>query len=425
MLAIGACAPSPWPESSVGTLKHQYAFRQYGEYSCLLRRDVSGRSRDVRTTLITCLLFHCFEPHHGYLEKVDNQVYSGLKLFRELTSSFYRPVDSEKFKSEAENKDPQAVQDDFLRALESFEIQAITFADSWTRGAHEQYRYLGQTSVDEMPEIFTCLDDASEMLEQVMRRSMYWLRSTMHLQSFSTNPSPSSSTISDPHDDKPGLLFFDVDPTFEERLETLKEYARWDDSFRPLLIHSRKGSAPHEDFLAASTLRLHWLAGYMSVASNNCYSSLVNNRKFPTELAELVDIARILLENSEKEFPVNESAKYVFDVQIIIPLMAVGWIYRHRSLRREAIQLLLRSPRKEGLWDGVVLGKIMAWLSGVEEEMLEAGDGADDCIPEWAAARCIKMHFDTAKREASVSCVQLVKGSLTGEERKRELVVPW
>lgn len=254
---------------------------------------------------------------------------------------------------------------------------------------------------------------------------MHWLRSTMHLQNFSTPSSPGGSPTSDSEDTGPCSLFFDVDPTFEERLETLKEYERWDDAFRPLLNHSRSRNAPHEEFLLASTLRLHWLAGYMSIASNNSHSSLVNDGRFTTELEELVDIARILLDQPQKSEDGGGGTGFVFDMQIIVPLMTVGWIYRHRALRREAIQLLLRSPRKEGVWDGIVVGKIMAWLAGIEEEGLRPGDEDQDYVPEWAAARCIKMSFETARREASVSCLQPVRGSLIREEVRREVVIPW
>jgi hypothetical protein len=43
VIAIGALnltSPLPRPESSVGTLKHNFAYRQYSKALCLLRRDV-------------------------------------------------------------------------------------------------------------------------------------------------------------------------------------------------------------------------------------------------------------------------------------------------------------------------------------------------------------------------------------------------
>jgi hypothetical protein len=107
--------------------------------------------------------------------------------------------------------------------------------------------------------------------------------------------------------------------------------------------------------------------------------------------------------------------------------MTVGWVYRHRALRKQAIELLLRSPRREGLCDGIVVGKIMGWLAGVEEECLDEteGEGKSDYVPDWAAARCIRMSFDEGRREANVSCLQPVKGSVSGEERERKVVIPW
>ena len=244
----------------------------------------------------------------------------------------------------------------------------------------------------------------------------------MHLHNFSAASSPSSSPTADSEDpDGPMSLFFDVDPTFEEQSTTLKEYERWDKAFQPLLTHARSRAACQETFLHASTLRLHWLSGYLSIASNNCRNSLLNNGRFTKELEELVDIARILLSETNRKL----EGGFVFDMQIIVPLMTVGWVYRHRALRREAVELLLRSPRKEGVWDGIVVGKIMAWLAGIEEDGLDLGDCDEEYVPEWAAARCIKMDFDSEKREAHVSCLQPVKGSLIGEEVRKETVIPW
>ena len=427
VIAIGALnltAPLPRPESSVGTLKHNFAYRQYSKALCLLRRDVAGGVCDLRTTLIACLLFYCFESFHGYHELAISQIYSGLKLIREWTTSYYKPDDSGKQRTRIGSEDPYTVEDDILRAFGNLEIQVMTYADGQSREAHEHYRHIGQEAIDDMPPVFGSLQEARTVLELVIRRSMHWLRSTMRLQNFSTpSGSPSSSpTWGEASDSQPFSLFFDVDPTFEERIKTMEEYDRWDDAFKPLLNRSRSRSAPEEDFLLASTLRLHWLSGYLSIASNNSYSSLVNNGRFTTELEELVGISRILLGRGEELC----SEEFVFDMQIIVPLMTVGWIYRHRALRREAIELLLRSPRKEGVWDGIVVGKIMAWLAGIEEEGLDDDASEDeDYIPEWAAARCIKMSFDTERREASVSCLQPVRGSLRGEEVRREVIIPW
>ncbi|TVY67375.1 Transcriptional regulatory protein moc3, partial [Lachnellula suecica] len=286
---------TPTKENGIGTLRHQFAFRQYSKALCLLRRDVAGGKHDLRTTLIASLLFYCFESFQGYHELAISQVYTGLKLIREWASSFYKPRSQEK------------VEDDVLRAFGSLEIQVMLYADGRTREAHEHYRRAGQVDVDEMPGVFGGLEEARRLLECVIRRSMHWLRSTMHLHTFTTAS------------EGEGNLFFDVDPTFSERVATLSEYERWDGAFSPLLNHARSRSAPHETFILASTLRLHWLAGYLSIESNNSRSALLNNSKYTVLLQELVGIARLLLKEEDKEGV--KKGGYVFDMQIIVPLL--------------------------------------------------------------------------------------------------------
>lgn len=295
----------------------------------------------------------------------------------------------------------------------------MLYADGRTREAHDVYRRGGQDIVDEMPAVFSGLPEARGALEVVIRRSMHWLRSTMHLHTFSapSSPSPPSSP-----DEKAGAgaegLFFDVDSTFSERLTTLAEYERWDGAFLPLLNHARSRSAPHSTFILASTLRLHWLAGYMSIASNNSRCALVNNGKYTVLLQELVGIAKLLVDGSNKEMG-------AWDMQIIVPVLTIGWVYRHRTLRRVAVELLARSPGKEGVWDGRVVGGMMGWLAGVEDEVEkeEDGDGWEkgEYVSEEAVARCIRMGFDEERREAHVSCLQPWRG----EERRRSVVIPW
>jgi hypothetical protein len=402
-----------------------------------MRRDVAGGKHELRTTLIACLLFYCFESFSGYHSLAISQIYSGLRMIRDWCSSFYTPDPvsgrvSGQIRLGSENR--YIVEDDILRAFGGLEIQVMSYADGRNADVHEHYRRCGQASIDEMFTLhhFDSLREARDMLELVIRRSMHWLRSTMHLHDFSTGRKSAghegeSGPLSRESREGPMSLFFDVDPTYTDQLVTLKEYTHWDAAFQSLWRRARdEMCGNYQDYLLASTLRLHWLAGYMSIASNNCTHSLHNGR-FTRELEELVSIARILLDENSKDGGGGLNAGFAFDVQIIVPLMTVGWVYRHRALRREAISLLLRSPRKEGVWDGIVVGKIMAWLAGIEAEGL--GDAMEDedmeYVPEWAAARCIKMSFDTGRREAHVSCLQPVRGSMIGEETRRQVVIPW
>ena len=183
-------------------------------------------------------------------------------MIRDWATSFYRPDKDGKLLTKAGSEDPYTVEDEIVRAFGSLEIQVMSYADGRNADLHEHYRHCGQESIDEMPAVFYELRDARVLLELVIRRSMHWLRSTMHLHDFSATSSPSSSPTTDGEDaESPMSLFFDVDPTYEEQSATLREYERWDKAFQPLLTHARSRSARQETFLHASTLRLHWLSG--------------------------------------------------------------------------------------------------------------------------------------------------------------------
>lgn len=399
----------------------------------MVRREVAGGICDMKTTMAASLLFYCFESHHESHDLSISQVALGLKDIREWASSFYRTDENGRIITKISMDNSPVVEEDILRAFQNLEVQVMTFSDARNREAHDHFRHQGQDAVDNMPIIFNNLDEARLMLELVTKRSMHWLRSTMHLYNFTTPASSPSSYNSNEADDLgPCSLFFDTDPSYEDRLTTLAEFEKWDDAFRPLLNSSRSRSAPHSHFILASTLRLHWLAGYMSVASNNSQPS-ASAGQFADELEELADIARLLQGQPEE----SQASGFMMDMQVIVPLMTVGWIYRHRGLRREGVKLLMRSPKKEGAWDGTVVGKIMEWLSGLEDMAARGGvnghmqtDEAGarprgNLVPDFAAVRGIKISFDTSRKEASVSCLQPVRDSPDCEEIKHEVVISW
>lgn len=416
ILSIGApnFTTSKSPGREVGTLRHQFAYRQYSKSICVMRRDVAGDNQDLRTTLIGCLLFYCFESFPGYREPAVSEISSGLRTIREWSTSLYKPDAQGRVRCTLGSENPYIVEDDILRAYGSLELQVMSYVDSRSAELHERYRQRGQVSIDAMPSEFTDLKDARVLLELVVRRSMHWLRSTMRTQDFTSggDDKVAFKPISSPD---LASLFFDVDPSFEEQSATLKEYENWDKAFQPLLKSARE-AGKGEKFLLTSTLRLHWLAGYLSVSSNNSRSSL-GSGKFTSELSELLKISRTLAEHGEPA--------HAFDMQLIVPFMTVAWAYRHRALRRQAIDLLLRSPRREGGWDGMVIGRIMTWLAGVEEEGMVSGEDIEEFVPERTTARCISMNFDAGRREAHASCLQPVRGGSIGEEILRDVVIPW
>ncbi|KIH88406.1 hypothetical protein SPBR_06521 [Sporothrix brasiliensis 5110] len=65
-------------------------------------------------------------------------------------------------------------------------------------------------------------------------------------------------------------------------------------------------------------------------------------------------------------------ASFSADLGIVPPLYVVATKSRDRVLRRQAIQLLRSSARREGMWDSELAARIAMWVVNIEEEGEEA-----------------------------------------------------
>ncbi|KAL2023905.1 hypothetical protein VTK56DRAFT_682 [Thermocarpiscus australiensis] len=63
------------------------------------------------------------------------------------------------------------------------------------------------------------------------------------------------------------------------------------------------------------------------------------------------------------------------DLGIVPPLYVVATKCREPRIRRQAIQLLRSSARREGMWDSELTARIGMWIAGIEEEDIDLADG--------------------------------------------------
>ncbi len=141
------------------------------------------------------------------------------------------------------------------------------------------------------------------------------------------------------------------------------------------------------------------------------------HRCYTSELTETVALARELVDNPQKSM-LGDS--YSLDIGVVMPLVVVGWKYRHRRLRRKIIEIFLTVPRIEGIWDMVVSGKVMQWIRGIEEVGLPP-EGEMMYVPEETVATITEMETDLVKGETRLKC--LVRPGGVGEVESRETVI--
>ena len=383
----------------VGTLKHFASFRLFGKSFFYMQRG----SYEIRSTCFSTLLYH-FSGMEADIE--ESSICSGLKKLREWSSQH----------AVIELSDEDA--------FDKIELSVLEDADMRNARKHATLRDHGHDSVSRMTDQFRDVAEAREILEVILSRSMHWLASSMHMLDFGDSP----------RDRKRGKMFMNLDEKAEEQASTVEEYRRWETACRPLLEECRSMKLiMREEYTELLTLRLLWLSGFLACASN-AMSGNFKHIRLRSDMKELVDIAQTLLQQSpasQSSSPVLEDsdtaggiwwgrqANYVdFDVRSIISLMSLAWIYRHRTLRKIAIALLLAEPSRDGGYEGVLLGKMMAWLNALEDVGLNDDEAF---VPQDRAAKMVKFALDAESRTAELSCLLHVNGDLI----RKEAVISW
>ena len=380
--------------------RREFAFAEYSKSIAQMRRAIVSGKQDLRTTLIACLLFACFETFNGFLDSAISQVYSGIRMIEDW---FKPPNQASEWLTSIHSPAPLVVEDELIQGFGRLELLAMSYSDPRNAHMHELHRHCGQASIDNMPPAFSNLKEARVYLELVMRRAMHWVASLEGLPEFRGTLWRQNTHA-----------FSDLARVYSERNNVFAEYDKWGKAFQPVWELSRRPEGKNI-FLGATTLRLHSVSGYLSKSTVACSRETFYGR-FTKELTEIVELSKVLIEGSKS----STVPGFSFDVQVIVPLTTVGWRFRHRALRREAISLLLDYPRREGVWDGMVVGKAMEWLTSIEEEGLTD----EEHVPEEAVVKMFKMQNDSEAKITVVSCQQPLQNS-PGETIERTAIIPW
>ena len=131
-------------------------------------------------------------------------------------------------------------------------------------------------------------------------------------------------------------------------------------------------------------------------------------------LTELTNLLKSLLESGH-----NDNG-FSIEINFLIPLSVVSYLFRQRALRQEAIRLLLSYPRREGLWDGVLIGKYSQWVAEIEEE----GLGDEEYVPHDLATWLVAADHDPIERTVRLAAFQKFRDSPEKTVR-REAGISW
>ncbi|TVY19380.1 putative transcriptional regulatory protein, partial [Lachnellula arida] len=320
-----------------------FATNQYTKAIGHLRRSLSTGKQKPLTALMSCILFVCFDSLRGYFESAMVHLQSGLRILRDMT----RTTD---VKHIIEN----IISPLFLR----LSVQSILYVD--TRDPEDRYNFATElTHVCHrnraIPETFETLEEARcylmESAEGLFR--MFYL--TDGRKPFISQP-PEAFTM------------------YEKYSAQLRDWNLAYENFMNAHSHSFNS----KQIRGAALLKIHHTTAYVMAACNpsiddcrsmgealNCPTTFT---KFTKEFMTVINLSRSLITTAEQDAR-NGITPLTFstDLGLIGPLYYVAGKCRIPHIREEAVELLGRCPRKEGMWDSVATTNLVRELWEVEE----------------------------------------------------------
>jgi len=410
VIALGALDPSSWREpgkSPEEILRRQFAYHEYSNAISDLRRRISHRALDSRTQLIACLLFFCFEMYHQNRGAATMQIRAMSVLTKEVRAGeIGHPT-----------KEPQPkIEEELLDACGELEHQTLVL-DTFFQGFDEGFDVPGQQprfnpgySIQErIAPVFETIYQARSALHRLSQRQLNW---GIGCSRYGW-PWFLGSKMTGSMDDLPPNEYDSNEEYCAERMRRFIEYTTWSNAFHPLLEKARNSNVLHS-LRCAIVLRVKYLQLYLRMMAP-MLSPKEAYYDQTEKLNELVQLCKELLTGYS-----STDGGFCIESHVVMPLGKVAYTFRHRALRKEAIRLLLQHPRKEGLAEGLFIGKASQFLAEVEEEELID----EEYVPHYLATTLVETDIERSKRTARL--VAYYKDRHTPEKiERRETVISW
>lgn len=323
------------PPSNASVEHHEFALKQYNKAIVNLRQSLSKGKPQIRTALVACLLFVCFENFHGDYEAAAKHMQCGLSL-----------VDQWQAQS-SPGQIEELYNDEVFQMYARYNAQSFQHVGSASSlNPNPRLLYLENMGRKEVsiPVIFTDVREARRYWDLCMERCIDYYK------------------MSSPYrydNDQPHWILEEADAC-----ATLLQ--QFEDAFWPIL------SQPGDESSIDSGAVILYLCN--KISAMYLQVSVVRGEShwdgFTQHFEEIIRRSAKVVERTRSMGP-NQTGVFTFELGIIPPLHLAAMKCREPRLRRQAIALLLSTPRREGCWDGVLLGKVDAWIMQIEEEGMD------------------------------------------------------
>lgn len=376
-------------------IRQRFAFSEYHKAIVGLRRSLAEQTCDIRTKLVSCLLFACFEAYHGNDQTARLQLFAGIEMLEDYSKR------RKQLASTSSHLLPPTVDEELASTFTLLEIQACSWGDPRSPELHLERFQSCREAVENPPTKFETIKQAAFYSSTNMLRGVH-LRFSHQIPDFESNGNIPTFI---------GLGPCPPGPVADELDDVLAACQQYSEAGKFLYTKAVESNIPHV-LLRAKFWRLQLLCSFLwnAVGAPNIESYY---RKYTEHLEEVMSLSRALADAVSGEV-------FSFDMVVILPLMVVGWCYRHRAVRREVIRRLGGMKRKEMLWDATLVGKMLEWIAEIEEEGLTD----EEYVPEDAVATMTGLLVDGDGKSALIKCRQRVRGTVLDTVLK-ETTIDW
>jgi len=321
-----------------------FAINQYTKAIGHLRKSLATGKHGTLTALMSCILFICFDSIRGHFTAAMVHLQSGLRILRDARAR----------KSIDEHIIEETIAPLFMR----LSVQAIIYLD--TRNTSERRAFveeLMKTSFrsSDVTDTFETIEDARNGINDAMEglfRMFYFCDGDLP---FCFQPSEA----------------FEL---YDKYSTKLKE---WNTSFDKFMT-AKSHTFNSRQIRGAALLKIqHTAAKIIAETSKPDISETIpidavygrrNYEPFKNDFKSIVNLSRSLITASEVDAKNgNPSLTFSTDLGVLGPLYIV--CVHSEELRFQAMDLLRRCPRREGMWDGEIMSRMIAEYWEIEERL--------------------------------------------------------
>lgn len=367
----------------------EVAFRNYDSAMKAIRSQMSSDQSTQRTSLMATVLLACFDSFIGDHKQAIVQIQTGLKLLEQLRSERRRA-----FMPRPE----EPVEQDLIQMFTRLAIQAKSYDMAFHFPQPFVIRLTPQntdptspsseggspvsTIQSPIPERFSSLLDARLAWDSLCEKMLRFTE-TMFQYTSSTSPM--------------GVLPRELQ---QYGLGFKTEIESWSHAFEHILNSRNAPGKSSQEKAAISVLKMFQIMGQILFLMTFSQSEAQFDSFLP-HFRAIVKLAVEVVGDEEREAMAKRcpnpqfcqhqsghpdiigggewSAKHIkpsfsADLGIVPPLFVVATKCREPTVRRQAIQLLMSSSRREGMWDSELIARIGMWIMAIEEEELGPGE---------------------------------------------------